>query len=321
MIEVSRYTAKQREVWDQFAGASKQGTFLFSRNYMDYHADKFTDHSLIIRRKGQIYALLPANQVGDTLHSHQGLTYGGLLTNSKATVSELNEAFRVVNKYLFRQGIRHVVYKAIPWIYHQIPAEEDLYALTNVCNARLSVRHVSSAILLRNRMKFAESRRSGIRKALRKGVTVSESTDMAAFWTILNNNLEHKYSVHPVHTLAELQLLKARFPEAIRLFIAFNTTGTAIGGTLIYETQQVVHTQYISASPEGKASGALDLLFSYIIEKVYADRNGYLDFGKSSDGNGQTLNAPLIFQKEGFGGRAVCYDWYEWDIPLMAASL
>ena len=99
--------------------------------------------------------------------------------------------------------------------------------------------------------------------------------------------------------------------------MAFNKVGNLLGGALIFETPQVIHTQYISASPEGKSLGSLDLLFDYLINKVYADRQGYFDFGKSTEANGQKLNAPLIFQKEGFGGRGVCYDSYEWDVMPM----
>ncbi|GAB6982187.1 GNAT family N-acetyltransferase [Prevotella dentasini] len=313
MFEVRRYTAEQQDGWNRFVGLSKQGTFLVDRSYMDYHADRFADHSLVVFRNGRIYALLPACQSGSILYSHQGLTYGGLITGTKATAAGVCTVFEAINGYLAGQGISRVVYKAIPWIYHQLPAEEDLYALTSICNARLTVRHISSVIPFSCRMKFTESRRSGIRKALRAGIAVSESTDLAAFWAILNGNLEQKYGTHPVHTLSELQLLKARFPQAIRLFLASNSDGLPIGGTLVYETPRVVHTQYISASPEGKATGALDFLFDYIINKVYADRKGFFDFGKSSDGDGRQLNSALIFQKEGFGGRGVCYDWYEWE--------
>ena len=37
----------------------------------------------------------------------------------------------------------------------------------------------------------------------------------------------------------------------------------------------------------------------------------YFDFGTSNEDMGRYLNEGLIYQKEGFGGRAVCYDWYE----------
>lgn len=313
MFEIRRYRPEQANEWNAFVKQSKQGTFLFDRNYMDYHADRFTDHSLILYRKQQIYALLPANQVGDVLFSHQGLTYGGVLTTQRATTADICEAFKQLNSYLSGNGIRRCFYKAIPHIYHRLPAEEDLYALTNVCHAAITRREVSSTILLDHRLKFTESRKSGIRKAQKNNISVRESNALAEFWTILDNNLHRKYNVAPVHTLAELELLKTRFPKEIRLFMAFNSANSPIGGTIIYETPCVIHTQYISASPEGKANGALDLLFEHLLNKVYADRKCFFDFGKSTENEGHDLNEPLIFQKEGFGGRGLCYDAYEWE--------
>ncbi|PJI26929.1 GNAT family N-acetyltransferase [Prevotella intermedia] len=314
MIEIKQYNFDDAAKWNEFVTISKQGTFLFNRNYMDYHADRFADCSFVVTEKGRIAATLPANRKGDTLYSHQGLTYGGLLTTERMTAEKVCNIFSELNILLKEMGIKQVVYKAIPWIYHCIPAEEDLYALTNICHAQLVSRDISSSFSLHDVRKFTESRRSGIRKAARNGILVSESQDLAAFWNILNNNLTAKYDASPVHSLAELQLLMGRFAKEIKLYMATTTNGEPLGGTLIYETPNVVHTQYISASPDGKAMGALDLLFDYIINKVYKGRNGYFDFGKSTEASGTVLNQQLIHQKEGFGGRGVCYDTYEWKI-------
>lgn len=311
-FEIKRYTADDEAAWNDFVAHSKQGTFLFDRRYMDYHQDRFHDHSLMVYKDRRLYALLPANESDGTLWSHQGLTYGGLLTDHRATTANVCEAFISINAYLRDNGFQRVVYKSIPWIYEQLPAEEDLYALANVCNAQLMVRHISTTLVRDHRLKFIESRRSGIRKALRNGLTVRESGDLQAFWHILDSNLEHKYGARPVHSEQELELLKSRFPSQIRLYMAYREE-QALGGTLIFETPQVVHTQYISASEEGKRDGALDLLFDHLINKVYRDVP-YFDFGKSSDGDGHDLNRQLIFQKEGFGGRGVCYDWYTYSI-------
>lgn len=312
MFEIRPYTAADAGDWNRFVEQSRQGTFLFNRGYMDYHSSRFCDCSLVVSHKGRPCALLPANRSGDTVYSHQGLTYGGLLTSPKAKAAEVMEMFGDINKWLQSQGFRHVVYKAMPWIYHRIPAEEDLYALTQVCHARLASREISSTILLQSRMRLEESRRSGIRKAQRCGITCRESDDLKSFWQILNDNLEAKYHKAPVHSLQELQLLQSRFPDRIRLFMAYQNE-QPMGGTLVFDMGRVVHTQYISASPEGKREGALDLLFHYIINKVYAQRD-ILDFGKSTEDGGRWLNRNLIFQKEGFGGRGVCYDTYEYDL-------
>ena len=314
MIEIKQYNFDDATKWNEFVAISKQGTFLFNRNYMDYHANRFTDNSFLIMEKEHIIALFPANRKGDTLYSHQGLTYGGLLTTEKVTADKVCNIFSELNILLKKIGIKQVIYKAIPWIYHNIPAEEDLYALTNICHAEIISRDISSSFYLHNVRKFTESRKSGIRKAIRNHILVGESKDLAAFWNILNNNLTAKYDTHPVHSLDELQLLTNRFPKEIKLYMAITPNGQPLGGTIIYETPNVIHTQYISASPTGKAIGALDLLFDYIINNVYMGRNGYFDFGKSTEAGGTLLNQQLIHQKEGFGGRGVCYDTYEWKI-------
>lgn len=311
-MEIRRYRREDKELWNSFVSKARNATFLFDRNYMDYHADRFDDNSFMFYHKGKLKAVLPANVAGDTLYSHQGLTYGGLLLDKKATVEDVLECFDSLNSWLRENGISKFVYKALPWIYQQYPSEEDLYALTWKCKAQLISRDISSSIVIDNKLKFAESRKSGIRKALSLNIEVGESNDVDGFWHVLEDNLGNRYNAKPVHTANEMKLLMSRFPNNIKLYVA-KMNGEIVGGTLIYVTPQVVHTQYISASVEGKKHGALDLLFDYIINKVYANCR-YFDFGKSTEQGGAYLNEPLIFQKEGFGGRGVCYDWYQWEL-------
>lgn len=311
-MEIRRYRREDKELWNSFVSKARNTTFLFDRNYMDYHADRFDDNSFMFYHKGKLKAVLPANVAGDTLYSHQGLTYGGLLLDKKATVEDVLECFDSLNSWLRENGISKVVYKALPWIYQRYPSEEDLYALTWKCKAQLISRNIASTIVIDNKLKFAESRKSGIRKALSLNIEVGESNDVDGFWHVLEDNLGNRYNAKPVHTASEMKLLMSRFPNNIRLYVA-KMNGEIVGGTLIYVTPQVVHTQYISASVEGKKHGALDLLFDYIINKVYANCR-YFDFGKSTEQGGAYLNEPLIFQKEGFGGRGVCYDWYQWEL-------
>lgn len=312
MFEIIRYSADRKAEWDAFVESSKNGTFLFFRNYMDYHSDRFDDHSLMFRMKNKLYAVLPANVKDGTLYSHSGLTYGGLVTGSNAKAAEVCALFAEMNAYLKSCGIRKVVYKVLPWIYHSLPAEEDLYAIFRNCDARLLSRDISSTIILTERPRFSELRRRCLRKAEKNGVTVRESDDIAAFWHILDRNLENKYGVKPVHTCDELRLLMSRFPHNIRLYMAFRGD-EPLGGTLLFVNRDIIHTQYISASPEGKRLGALDMLFDELINRV-ADGYRYFDFGKSTEQGGAYLNENLIRQKEGFGGRGVCYDTYEWNI-------
>lgn len=312
MFDFKQYTADQKPLWDQFVKASRNGTFLLLRDYMDYHADRFQDHSLLIYRQHRIFALLPANRVGEVLHSHQGLTYAGLIMGQHADACSVLQLFQELHAYLYAEGFRKVVYKPIPYIFHRQPSQEDLYALFRLTNARFAARNISSTIDQGNKLRFTESRRSGIRKAQAQGLTISESTDLQPFYDILCQNLHDKYQATPVHSLAELQLLQSRFPQSIRLYTA-NLAGRILGGALLYIMPPVVHTQYISASSEGKQTGALDLLFDHLINTVYP-HIPYFDLGTSNEQGGRVLNESLIFQKIGFGGRGVMFDTYEYDL-------
>lgn len=312
MFEIRKYDIADRQEWDSFIGKSKNGTFLFKRGYMEYHNDRFEDYSLLVYDNKKLRAVLPANVKDDILQSHGGLTYGGLISDGCMTTETAMEVFSEINKYLLEQGIEKVVYKPTPWIYHTLPAEEDLYAIIQVCGAKLISREISSTVYLPNRPKFSQLRRRCVNKARRNGIIVRESNDIATFWNILNANLEGRYGVSPVHTEKELSLLASRFPDSIKLFMAYDGE-EALGGTLVFVMNEIVHTQYIAASPKGKTVGALDMVFDELINEEFSNYR-FLDFGKSTEQHGIWLNKNLIHQKEGFGGRGVCYDVYEWNV-------
>lgn len=311
-VEIVRYDASRCAEWNRFVAQSKNGTFLFDRNYMDYHSDRFTDHSLMCYVKGRLYALLPANIREDTLFSHQGLTYGGMVMSTQCTTVHLMEIFRKMNEELRAEGIRRVVYKAVPWIYHLVPAEEDLYAIHHECHYSLLERDISSTVILQRPVGWKKDRRHGLKKASEHGITVSLSNDYATFWNILTHNLETCHGVTPVHTLEEIQLLHHRFPRNIMLFAAYKDD-EMLGGCVVYVTRQVVHAQYISATPEGKRLGTVDAVIHYLFREAFP-QFPYFDFGKSTEQHSDTLNENLIYQKEGFGARGVCYDTYEWEL-------
>lgn len=313
MFEIRRYTAERADEWNAFVAASKNGTFLFDRRYMDYHGDRFEDCSLMVYFKSRLYALLPANRLDDTLYSHQGLTYGGLVMSDSSTTALVRELFREMNDWLRDAGVRKVVYKHVPWIYASLPAEEDLFALANVCRASLSSRDVGSVVMLNRRLKFSTLRSRCVKKALKAGVEIRESQDCSEFWPLLEANLKAKYDARPVHSLGEIALLRSRFPRQIRLFVACRE-GRVIGGTLLYICARTVKTQYISANEEGRRVGALDLLFTTLMDQCSENGAEYFDFGTSNLPDNNDLNDSLIFQKEGFGGRAVCYDIYEYSL-------
>jgi len=309
-IRVVRYEPKYKPFWDKFIANSKNGTFLFFRDYMEYHSDRFVDYSLMFFENGSLIAVMPANVKGDTLFSHGGLTYGGVISDHRMKTPKMLKIFDLLKEFLRQQGISKLIYKAVPHIYHIHPAEEDLYAIFRH-DAKLIRRDVSSTIFMDEKIPFSKGRKWGIKKSKRSGLEFRRSYDFKTFMNIVKYNLEEKYGVKPTHTAEEISLLANRFPEFIKLYAAYKGDNM-VAGVIIYESKNVAHAQYISANKEGKELYALDFLIENLIN-VYLHKK-YFDFGISTEKEGRHLNEGLITFKEEFGARAVVYDTYEMEV-------
>lgn len=314
MIEIQRYDKSMAGMWDEMVGHSRNGTFLLKRGYMDYHSDRFRDCSLVALRDGKPCALLPTNVDGDTLYSHRGLTYGGWIVPLKHfDTTVMVEVMDAAMAWMRDNGIKHLVYKAIPHIYHRYPCEEDLYALFRH-QAALIETNVSTTIDLTCPLPFDRGNKSGANSARKAGIKVGESDDWQGYWRLLSSLLDERYGTRPVHTLEEMLLLQGRFPENIRLYTA-TLDGELLAGVVMYLSSPVAHCQYIGASPRGKDSKALTLLFELLINESARLGYRYFDFGISNEDHGRYLNEGLVRQKCRLGGRGIVYNTYEVIIP------
>ena len=308
-MRIEMYNPDYKQSWDKFIEASKNGIFLFYRDYMEYHVDRFQDNSLIaFDNENKIIAVLPAHKADNVLLSHGGLTYGGWITNFEMKTPLMLEIFSELIKYLKENNFIKLLYKTIPNIHHLIPAEEDRYALF-LANAKLVCRNVLTIVELKNKLPFQTRRIRSIKKAINAGLEVRLTDDYENYWKILADVLWQKHKVKPVHNLDELLKLKKLFPDNIKLCAAYKNS-MMVAGVVIYETNHVVRSQYIASSDEGRESGALDLIFDNLLNSLYPNKR-FFDFGPSNEDNGLILNHGLIDQKEGFGGRAIVHDHYE----------
>ena len=310
MTEIIRYDATMAARWDEFARQSRNGTLLHQRGYMDYHSDRFTDCSLVAMREGKVCALLPACIDGDTLWSHRGLTYGGWLVPHKhfdATV--MLEVMDAACQWMGNHGLQRLVYKPVPHIYHRYPCEEDLYALFRH-HAALVETNISTTIDLTCPLPLDRGNKSGANAARKVGIQVGPSEDWQGYWQVLSSLLDERYGTRPVHTLDEMLLLQGRFPEGIKLYTA-TLQGELLAGVVMYLSTPVAHCQYIGASPQGKDSKALTLLFEYLIAESQRLGFRYFDFGISNEDHGRYLNEGLVRQKSRLGGRGIAYNTFE----------
>jgi hypothetical protein len=310
MPAVRRYVPADAEAWDALVECSRNGNLLHRRGYMDYHADRFVDCSLVVEHHGRIVAVFPADIRDKLVTSHGGLTYAGLISGHALRADATLAVFGQLADACRALGAQRIVYKAVPHVFHAYPAEEDLYALQRM-GARLVRRDLSSVIALQEPFRFTEPRRRAVRKAGRAGISLHVGADPASFHALLSDVLR-KHQVTPTHSLAELRLLQARFPRRIVLHEA-HRQGVLLAGALVYDFGRVVHTQYLAASEEGRQLDALSFLLAALIGSTYAGRQ-YFSFGVSTEQAGTVLNSGLVAQKEYFGARGIAHDFYEWPL-------
>ncbi len=317
MISVELYNRSMAQEWDDFVEKSRNATFLFKRQYMDYHSDRFEDCSLVFRevsdKATRIISILPASRHGDKVISHGGLTYGGFVLPAKGVDGgKLLKILEETKCFYRSMSINKLRYKAIPYIYHHYPSDEDQYALFRN-SARLVECNLSSVIDLTAPYDFDERSRRNLKKAVAAGFTVSGNATPDDFWHVLETVLRERHDTAPVHTAEEMKILQSRFPDNIRVFVVRNAGGEVVAGTVLYDTVMCVHSQYIASLSEGRTNGALALLFNYLI-KNECGNSRYFDFGTSNEDHGNYLNEGLLQFKNGLGGRGVAYNIFELDI-------
>ncbi|EHQ1325632.1 GNAT family N-acetyltransferase, partial [Campylobacter jejuni] len=293
-MKIKKYNLNSKDIWNNFNKDAKNGLFMFDRNYMDYHSDRFMDNSLMFYEDEKLIALLPCNVVENILYSHQGLTFGGFIVDENMKQGKMLECFEVLKEYMKENNFKKLIYKSIPYIYHKIPAQEDLYALFRN-KAELFRVDCSTTIDLQNVLKMSDLRKRCIKKAQKNKVEITSSEDFNIFLILLNSVLQKQHGVNAVHSVEELKLLYSRFPQNIKLFVAkFN--GEIIAATLVFIYENLVHTQYLAANEKAREIGALDLLIKTLMDE-FAKSKKYFDFGISTENGGEFLNHGLISQK------------------------
>ena len=306
---VRKYKSQDFDSWNAFIADAKNATFLFHRNFMEYHNDRFQDYSLIVLDGDNWIAVLPANIVNNEVFSHQGLTYGGVVCNKKMKQSIMLSVFRAILQFLNSNEIVMLHLKIMPSIYYDFPSDELKYALFLV-DSKLSRRDSLSIIENKKPSLISRARKACVRRGAKNNLVIKEEADFQLFWNeILIPNISKKHHAKPVHTLEEIEKLYYYFPENIRHFNVYHHN-KIVAGTTVFVSKNVAHPQYVSGQDDKNELGSLDFLYNYLITTIFKDKR-YFDFGISNEENGRKLNEGLIFWKESFGARTLTQDFYE----------
>ncbi len=207
-MKIFRFDAGKNEAeWDAFIGSSNNGTFLQTRRYLNYHKDRFTDVSLIIRNdKQRIVGVFPAATSSmDTslVSSHPGITHGGLICSGRTGAGDVHRTLQLVFQWYKEQGYQSLLYKAIPFHLHAIPFHSDIYALWDL-GARIERRDLWNVISLDGSRSLSKGRKWAVNKAISSGLDVridGSGQAYSNFFEVLKECLNERHGVSSVNTL------------------------------------------------------------------------------------------------------------------------
>ena len=306
-MKILRYQKKYQKIWDSKIERSKNSTFLFKRGFVEYHENRFIDHSLLIFDNEKLLGCFIANeQNSKTIISHGGLTYGGLIYEKNLRTLKVKEIIVEILDYYTTKNFKEILWKVIPTFYCIYPSDEITYLLYNM---KFDLFRVDQTTLIdiNLRPKLNKGKKWLLSKANKEGLYVKESKKFKEFFNLYNPHLKIKYGVNPVHTSDELMLLNSRFPDNIKLISAF-INDLFIGGIVGFITNTVFHAQYIHFSDQGKQFGGPDLVIDYIINNLSLR---FFDFGISTENDGKYLNEGLLNFKESYGGRGAVHLFFK----------
>lgn len=306
---VRKYQSTDYTVWNQFVSEAKNGTFLFHRDFMEYHNDRFEDFSMLVfDQKNNLIAIIPANFSKTEVISHQGLTYGGFVLTKNIGGSNFAKVFQSVLTFLQSSGIAIFTIKMQPPLYSEIGnVGLDFCLFQKGINAYR--KDMALLIDYSYQHRFHKSKEKHWKKFDDLHLEIREESSLKMFWEkVLVPRLSEKHQSSPVHTLEEIEKLKALFPNSIRQFSIYKEE-TILAGITIFEFKNGAKSQYGATTQEGEENRALDFLFMHLIEKFKREGKRFFDMGIVNDGT--SCNEGLLKQKEELGCAVYTQDHYK----------
>src|SRR5690606_9423553 len=281
MFEVKKYQPQYKTQWDNFVSKSKNATFLFYRDFMEYHSDRFEDYSLVVFNGEKVVGLLPAHVIHKKIYSHLGLTYGGLILDDNLGVNDVCTLFNTLVQHLKGIEFVEIVMKIIPFPYHSNYNSALEFALYQH-QAQLQSRELNYFIDLKSSLQIHKSKLKFKNKGFWNHLEIKSTTAFSVFWNeLLIPVLKEQYNAAPVHTLSEIELLAKRFPENIKQYNVF-LNEECIAGITLFISKSVVKSQYGVANAKGKEYRALDYLYITLLEHFKEQNFSFFDMGTTN---------------------------------------
>lgn len=319
-VEAVAHRVEDDHRWDATVLSLQGATTLHTRNFLNYHNDRFADRSfsLVDPKSGQVLALMPAAQHPQdsrVVVSHPGSSFGGLLLR-KLDPEYYARLFAIAKAHLRGLGYETLRSKTTPTfvgdVWNEVPTHYGLRF------GKLVRADLWNAIRLDTDFKFASTRKSDIKAAVRKGVSTRRAAgdvDWNAFHQLLQTNLRDRHGTVPVHSFGELVDLRDRLGPLSRLLLCHDTDNQLVAGTWLLDYgNRVLHTQYICSNDAGRSLHAVDVLLGDAIAMAKSEGYRVFSFGINTQPDGWTINTDLMKYKLRFGSGVVLHPTFDFDL-------
>ncbi|MEK7780285.1 MAG: GNAT family N-acetyltransferase [Verrucomicrobiota bacterium] len=311
-LEALEYTAALETVWEELVARARNGHFMATRRFLNYHGDRFQDRSLLFMRNGKALAAIALHQEGPEWISHRGVPFGGLLAAPELTTEQTAAIFQEIFARMRAANINGLRYSPAPSVYQTHPFEDDIFVLhsqgARLLNVKLAARARLPELLL-----MQERARKYVRQAV-PHVKVEHDVALGEFWDHLTGYLRHRHEAIPVHTKAEMADLIERFPDAIKLLAIRDLDGRIVAGSLVFLTEHVIRLQYSFGAADPAAPKSAILALDQAAIRKFGPGRSWIDFGTSMRPMDGLLDLQLHSQKERCGGRGMRVETWLWTV-------
>lgn len=310
---IEKFDVKNDQEWDNFIEKnSLNGTFLQSRNFLNYHKGRFKDHSLKIKKGENLVALIPACEVIEdnkkTFYSHKGSTFGGIVINKSFNdISHIDNIFNVLEEYLNKDNFDKVIFKNTPEIFccgntSLLDYFYFNYGYKNYNELSLYIDLKDFSPSLENN--FSASKRRDFKYSLKYNMQFKKLTtdeEVSDFYRLLEISLK-KHNTRPVHSIDELLDFKnKRLNDTVNFYGVYYQNFLVAGSMVFNFTNRVFHTQYLSSDSIYSNYYPMNFLNYNLIKEAYINNFKFFSFGINTEDKGNFLNTSLAKFKEGFG--------------------
>lgn len=304
---------KEQE-WDDFVlNKSMNGTFLQTRNFINYHPEgRFQDRSLCVRKGTELVATVLGCEIMDegkrTFFAHKGTTFGGItLSNRAYSASAVNEIMEALHSFLLEEGFEKIYLKMVPGAYQKENTDlldyflyKNGYTCYNELNYYMHLSRYQEDVLAQ----FSSSKRRDYRYSLKNNLVFRQlrtKEEIAEFYQVLKLNLA-KLGLNAVHSLEDLYDLKFnRFDDKIQFYGVYLEDKMIAGSMIFVFDGRIFHTQYLSSDEQYLKMFPMDFLIGNLIQTAVDQQMELFSFGICTEDQGRYLNLGLSRFKEGFG--------------------